>query len=514
MGSALRITAAQALPGLWPLHAGRGSRENRFPARNLPSNTGTVVTIAMDLFDQQGSLGKPGGQRQPHTPLAARMRPVTLEEFVGQEQILGPDKLLRRAIEADELTSVIFYGPPGVGKSTLATVIAGATSAHFESFSAVTAGVPELRKVIEAAAQRRKLYGKKTVLFIDEIHRFNKAQQDALLPHVENGTVVLIGATTENPYFEVNAPLLSRARVFTFVPLTDQQVGGIIDRATSDNERGLGSLRIELDADARAHLIDRAEGDARTALNALEAAALIARPESSEPDAVRRIDRALAEEALQKRALIYDKSGDNHYDTISAFIKSVRGSDPDAAVYYLARMLTAGEDPRFIARRLVILASEDIGNADPMALVLATAAAHAVEYVGLPEAQLNLAQATTYLAAANKSNASYVALQRAQEDVESQRSKPPPKYLRDSRSGTGRPAAADAAYRYPHDFPGSWVAQRYIPEGVQTQPYYEPTDNGVEKKIKQRLAMLRSQAEEENQAATQGPEGPESPSQV
>jgi putative ATPase len=324
----------------------------------------------MDLFDE----GPRDARTAPHTPLAARMRPRTLDEFVGQEQILGPGSLLRRAIEEDALTSVIFYGPPGVGKSTLAGVIAGTTKAHFENFSAVTGGVPELRKAIDAAAQRRKLYGKKTVLFVDEIHRFNKSQQDALLPHVENGTFVLIGATTENPYFEVNAPLLSRARVFTFKRLSDEDIAAVIDSALADAERGLGSINVEINDDARRHLIDKSEGDARTALNALEAAALITRPESRKKDARRVITAPLAEEALQRRVLLYDKTGDNHYDTISAFIKSVRGTDPDAALYYLAKMLTAGEDARFIARRLVILASEDIGNADPMGLSVATAA--------------------------------------------------------------------------------------------------------------------------------------------
>jgi len=446
----------------------------------------------MDLFDQDHAQIA-GRIAQPHTPLAARMRPRTLDEFEGQEQILGQDSLLRRAIEQDSLTSVLFYGPPGVGKSTLAGVIAGATKARFESFSAVTSGVPELRKVIEAASQRRKLYGAKTVLFVDEIHRFNKSQQDALLPHVENGTVVLIGATTENPYFEVNAPLLSRARVFMFEPLSEEQIGRILDRAVADEERGLGKLRVDLAPDAREHLIERSEGDARTALNALEAAALIARPESDKPDAVRIVTRTLAEEALQRRALLYDKSGDNHYDTISAFIKSMRGSDPDAALYYLARMLTAGEDARFIARRMVILASEDIGNADPMALVVANAAAHAVEYVGLPEAQLNLAQAVTYLACAPKSNASYIGLKRALADVESERSRPVPKPLRDSRSTTGRREEGDVPYLYPHDYPQGYIPQQYIPEGVQTQPYYEPTDRGHERKIKERLERLRSQ---------------------
>jgi putative ATPase len=446
----------------------------------------------MDLFDE----GPRDARTAPHTPLAARMRPRTLDEFVGQEQILGPGSLLRRAIEEDALTSVIFYGPPGVGKSTLAGVIAGTTKAHFENFSAVTGGVPELRKAIDAAAQRRKLYGKKTVLFVDEIHRFNKSQQDALLPHVENGTFVLIGATTENPYFEVNAPLLSRARVFTFKRLSDEDIAAVIDSALADAERGLGSINVEINDDARRHLIDKSEGDARTALNALEAAALITRPESRKKDARRVITAPLAEEALQRRVLLYDKTGDNHYDTISAFIKSVRGTDPDAALYYLAKMLTAGEDARFIARRLVILASEDIGNADPMGLSVATAAAHAVEFVGLPEAQLNLAQATTYLASAPKSNASYIGLKRALADVEAQQSRPIPKYLRDPRTATARDKTevSTTSYLYPHDHPGGYVPQQYIPEGVQTQKYYEPTENGSELAIKKRLESLPSAA--------------------
>jgi putative ATPase len=444
----------------------------------------------MDLFDE----GPLDARSIPHTPLAARMRPRTLDEFVGQEQILGESSLLRRAIEQDALTSVILYGPPGSGKSTLAGVIAGATKAHFENFSAVTGGVPELRKAIEAASQRRKLYGKKTVLFVDEIHRFNKSQQDALLPHVENGTFVLIGATTENPYFEVNAPLLSRARVFTFHRLTNEQVGIVLDRALTDTERGLGPLHVELEPEARKHLIDKSEGDARTALNALEAAALIARPQNRKQDAKRRVTAPLAEEALQRRVLLYDKTGDNHYDIISAFIKSVRGTDPDAALYYLARMLTAGEDARFIARRLVVLASEDIGNADPMALTVANAAAHAVEFVGLPEAQINLAHATTYLAAAPKSNASYVGLKRALADVEAQQSRPIPKYLRDPRTGTARDQTEiePATYLYPHDYVGGYVEQNYIPDGVQTQKYYEPTENGRELSIKNRLNSLKA----------------------
>ncbi len=445
----------------------------------------------------------------PHMPLAARMRPRTLEEFIGQTALVGDGTLLRTAIETDTLTSVIFYGPPGVGKSTLAHLIAHATKAHFEPFSAVTQGIPDLRKVIEAAALRRRLYGAKTILFVDEIHRFNKTQQDALLPHVENGTVTLIGATTENPYFEVNAPLLSRARVFTFGPLSEEQIGELLDRAAQDKERGLGHLNLQLDPDARAHLADKASGDARSALSGLEMAALAARPLSRAKDAPRTITRALAEEALQQRALTYDKTGDTHYDTISAFIKSLRGSDPDAALYYLARMLTAGEDARFIARRLVILASEDIGNADPMALLIANAAAHAVEYVGLPEARLNLAQAVTYLAAAPKSNASYVALQRALSDAQTQAQRPVPKPLRDSRSATGRPAKGDAAYQNPHDAPDGWVSQAYLPDGLPTQPYYEPTERGFEAQIKARMTQRMAERTPSSADKRPSPEGKE-----
>ena len=446
---------------------------------------GICNNLLMDLFDDGNA---PKALPPPNTPLAARMRPRTLEEFVGQAQIVGSDTLLRRAIEEDALTSVIFFGPPGVGKSTLAGIIANTTKAHFENFSAVTQGIPDLRKVIEAAATRRKLYGSKTVLFIDEIHRFNKTQQDALLPHVENGTAVLIGATTENPYFEVNAPLLSRARVFTFTSLSDEQIGALLDRAVSDEERGLGNLRVVLEPDARAHLIDKANGDARTALNALELAATTTRPESRKADAVRRITRIVAEEALQQRALTYDKTGDTHYDTISAFIKSIRGSDPDAGLYYLARMLTAGEDARFIARRLVILASEERrqrrpdGTADRQrggsrrrvrrparSAVKLSPGRHLPGHRSQVQSLLQRPQARPGRRADGKNN-------------------PVPKHLRDARSGTGRPEKGDTSYLNPHEHAGGFVAQQYLPEGVQTQIYYEPTDHGFEAKVKALMA--------------------------
>src|SRR5690606_29091361 len=349
-------------------------------------------------------------------PLAARMRPRTLDEFVGQEPVVGPGSLLRRMAESGRLTSLILYGPPGTGKTTLARILAEAASAHFETVNAVTAGVAEIRKAIQEAKERATLYGQGTVVFIDEIHRFNKAQQDALLPAVEDGTIVLIGATTENPYFEVNAPLLSRARVVRLEPLKDHEIAQLIRRALADEQRGLGGWRLSIDPDAEAHLIRVASGDARVALNTLELAALGARERED-----RTVTVELVEEAAQRRFLRYDKAGDNHYDTISAFIKSMRGSDPDATLYWLARMLESGEDPRFIARRILIHASEDVGNADPQALVVAAAAAYAVHWVGLPEAELALAQAALYIATAPKSNAVIAALARAKEAVRSGR---------------------------------------------------------------------------------------------
>jgi len=421
-------------------------------------------------------------ERGAYLPLAARMRPRTLDEFVGQEKIAGPGRWLRQAIENDSLSSAVLYGPAGSGKSTLAHIIAGVTKAHFESYSAVTSGVADIRRVTDQAGRRIKLSGQKTILFVDEIHRFNKAQQDAFLPFVEDGTIILIGSTTENPYFEINAPLVSRSRIFVFEPLTDEQVGLIVDRALADKERGLGHLRLRPRAEARAHIINLANGDARVGLNALEAAAQRAAQEGK-----RVLTLAMVEDAAQRRALKYDKQGDTHYDVISAYIKSLRGGDPDAALYWLARMIEAGEDPRFIARRLVIQSAEDVGNADPMALVIATAAAHAVEYVGLPEAQIPLAQATIYVATAPKSNASYSAIARAMEDVRNRVVPLVPKHLRDANYPGAKAFGHGEGYRYPHDHPGHFVPQDYLPEGTKSRTYYEPSDQGFEKRIRERM---------------------------
>lgn len=422
-------------------------------------------------------------------PLAARMRPRTLSDFVGQEHIVGVGKLLRRAIETDELRSAIFWGPPGCGKSSLASIIAKTSRYHFENFSAVISGVPEIRKVIERAKERKKFYGQQTILFVDEIHRFNKAQQDAFLPHVEDGSVILIGATTENPYFEVNSPLISRSRIFKFEHLTNEQIGVILQTALKDTERGLGNWRIRIEEDALAHLVDTGNGDARTALNALELAALTTPPGK---DGERHITLQVAEEAVQQRSLNYEKDGDNHYDVISAFIKSMRGSDPDAALYWLARMIHAGENPRFIARRIVIQAAEDVGNADPLALVVATSAAHAVEYVGMPEARIPLAQAAIYLACAPKSNASYMGINRAMQDVAEKRAEPVPVHLRDTSYRGAKKLGHGKGYKYPHDHPGGWVEQDYLPEGIKSQTYYQPTQNGREAGIKDRLERLKA----------------------
>jgi putative ATPase len=446
-----------------------------------------------NLFQGDENLPPSTAERDTDAPLAARMRPRTLEEFAGQEGVVGPGTLLRRAIEQDRLTSVIFWGPPGSGKSTLAQIIARTTKAKFENYSAVTSGVADIRKVIEAAKERRQKFGQKTILFIDEIHRWNKSQQDALLPHVEDGTVVLIGATTENPYFEVNAPLLSRSRLFRFERLSDAGIRSLLERAIADRERGLGALNLKVDLEALDFLAQISGGDARNALSALESAAQATEPDS---EGVRHLTLDLAEEGAQARTLAYDKTGDEHYDTISAFIKSLRGSDPDAALYWLAKMLLAGEDIKFIARRLVILASEDIGNADPMALVLANAAAQAVMFVGLPEARLTLSQAVTYLAAAPKSNAATIAIGRAEAELRTHGAKPVPIHLRDSHYPGGKAMGHGKGYLYPHDFPNHYVEQQYLPDGVEGTPYYEPTEQGTEARIKKRIEDRKAPPEE------------------
>lgn len=425
-------------------------------------------------------------EEAPPAPLAERMRPRSLDEFVGQQHLVGPRRMLRQAIEQDKLISMIFWGPPGVGKTTLARIIAQETKSEFFSLSAVTAGVADVRRIIERARTNRQRAGKRTVLFIDEIHRFNKAQQDALLHSVEDGTLLLIGATTENPSFEVIAPLLSRCRVYVLNPLSDEEIGIIIDRAVQQDAI-LKAAKLQLDDQTRQVLIHYASGDARIALNALELAAQLASPDS---EGRRWVTVELIEEALQQRMLIYDKKGDYHYDTISAFIKSIRGSDPDAAVYWMARMLEAGEDPKFIARRMIILASEDIGNAHPQALVVATAAFTAVDYVGMPEAQIILAQAATYLASVPKSNAAYLAINQAMEDVRNSAPEPVPLHLRNAPTSLMEQQGYAKDYRYPHDYPGHFVEQSYLPEGKRDKIYYRPTEQGYEKTIRERLAQL------------------------
>ena len=427
-------------------------------------------------------------RNQQHVPLAARMRPRRLDEVLGQDHIVGPDTPLRRAIEADKVGSMLLYGPAGSGKTTIADIIARHSRAHCECMSAVSAGVADVRRTGTEAKQRRELHDRRTILFVDELHRLHKGQQDAFLPDVENGTFVLIGATTENPYFEVVSPLISRLRIYALKRLSAQDVRTLLCRALADEERGLGGLAVEVSEEALTHLADASNGDARSALNALELAVQTALL----PGGSRRVDLALAEAAIQQRVLGYDKAGDEHYDTISAFIKSMRGSDPDAALYWLAKMIAAGEDPLFIARRLVIQAAEDIGNADPMALVVATAAAQAVHLVGLPEAQIPLAQATVYLATAPKSNAAYVGISRAMKDVQEKRTAEVPPQLRN----VGQPGQERVQYEYPHDHPGGWVEQDYLPPGAKSGPYYEPTDRGHEKVIRQRMAKLRPKAGE------------------
>lgn len=436
----------------------------------------------MDLFESKTYKVKDTEVK----PLAERMRPLTLDEFIGQQNLIAPGKLLRQAIEQDKLISMIFWGPPGVGKTTLARIIAEETKSDFFSISAVTSGVADVRKIIEKAQFNRHKLGKRTILFIDEIHRFNKAQQDALLHSVEDGTLLLIGATTENPSFEVISPLLSRCRIYTLNSLTDKEIETIINRALGTDPI-LTDQKIQMEALAKQVLIHYAAGDARIALNAIELASQLASPG---PDGICKISKNLIDEVLQKRTLIYDKKGDYHYDTISAFIKSIRGSDPDAAVYWMARMLDGGEDPKFIARRMIILASEDIGNAHPQALVVATAAFTAVDYVGMPEAQIILSQVATYLASVPKSNSAYLAINQAMQDVKESPAETVPLHLRNAPTTLMKKEGYAKDYKYPHDYPEHFVDDQYLPVGKKDKIYYCPTNQGDEKAIQDRLDRL------------------------
>jgi len=418
-------------------------------------------------------------------PLAVRMRPLTRDEFVGQEHFFAPGKLLSRMLEADRLMSVIFYGPPGTGKTTLAQVIAEHTQAAFHALNAAACGVAEVREAIERARDRLEMRGRRTVLFIDELHRFNKAQQDVLLPDVEEGTVIMIGATTHNPFFTITPPLVSRSQIFEFKPLSKDHIKTIVRSALADEERGLGSHDVELPDDVLDFIAEVSDGDARRALNALEVAVMTTEPG---PDGVIRCTLAVAEDSIQKKAVVYDRDGDSHYDAASAFIKSMRGSDPDAAIYWMARMLEAGEDPRFIARRMVICAAEDVGNAAPLALVLANAALQAAEFVGLPEAKIPLAQAVTYIACAPKSNAAYMAIAKAEEDVQSGRTLEVPGHLKDAHYPGAKRLGRGEGYKYAHNYEGHFVEQDYLPVD---RTYYEPSEEGYEKEIKKRLDEWR-----------------------
>ncbi|MEG0508074.1 MAG: replication-associated recombination protein A [Eubacterium sp.] len=423
-----------------------------------------------------------------NAPLAVRMRPESLDEFMGQTHIIGKGKLLYRLIMADKLSSVVFYGPPGTGKTTLAKIIANHTKAAFYELNAVTSGKKEITEVLEKAKQNLGVYNRKSILFIDEIHRFNKAQQDALLPSVERGLIVLIGATTENPYFEINSPLLSRSTVFEFKNLSNDAIKELLKRAVGDKKRGYGYLKTQVDEEAYEHLTSVSNGDVRRALNALELGVLT---KEKNEEGIIHIDLETAQECIQKKAIQYDKKGDNHYDTISAFIKSIRGSDPDAALYWLAKMLEAGEDPKFIARRIVISASEDIGNAEPMGIVVATAAARAVEMIGLPEARINLAQAVAFLASAPKSNASYVGIDGAMQAVRHESNSEIPMHLRDTHYSGSEKLGRGVTYQYPHSYPGNYISQQYLPTDLVGQTFYDPTENGYEKQIKIYLDALK-----------------------
>ncbi len=440
----------------------------------------------MDLFDYMRETAK-----EAEAPLASRLRPRTLDEVVGQQHIVGKDKLLYRAIKADQLGSLIFYGPPGTGKTTLAKVIANTTSGEFRQINATVAGKKDMEEVVKNAQDIRGMYGRKTILFVDEIHRFNKGQQDYLLPFVEDGTLILIGATTENPYFEVNGALISRSRIFELNPLGKEDIKELIRRAVYDKERGMGAYGGEIDEEALEFLADAANGDARAALNAVELGILTTERGG---DGKIHLDLETAQECIQKRAVRYDKNGDNHYDTISAFIKSMRGSDPDAAVYYLARMLYAGEDIKFIARRIMICAAEDVGNADPQALCVAVAASQAVERIGMPEAQIILSQAASYVATAPKSNSACNAVFAAMEAVRSRRTESVPPHLQDGHyRGAGKLGRAKG-YLYAHDFPNHYVKQQYLPDGLEGTVFYQPSDNGYEKQIKAHMQFIRENA--------------------
>ena len=445
------------------------------------------VEYIMDLFDyvRQNTM-------KNESPLASRIRPETLDEVVGQQHIIGKDKLLYRAIQADKISSIIFYGPPGTGKTTLAKVIANTTSADFKQINATVAGKKDMEDVVAQAKNNLGMYGKKTILFVDEIHRFNKGQQDYLLPFVEDGTIILIGATTENPYFEVNGALISRSIIFELKPLDKEDIKTLIKRAVYDEKKGMGSLHADIDDEALTFLADVANGDARSALNAIELGILTTKPSEDGPI---HINLKIAEQCIQKRVLKYDKDGDNHYDTISAFIKSMRGSDPDAAVYYLARMLYAGEDIKFIARRIMICASEDVGNADPQALVVATNACLAIERLGMPEARIVLSQAATYVACAPKSNAAYMAVDKALDIVKNEKTYGVPVHLQDAHYKSAGKLGHGIGYKYAHDYKNHYVKQQYLPDELEGTVFYEPTGNGYEKKIKEHLDKIKAEAE-------------------
>ncbi len=436
----------------------------------------------MDLFEHNAQE-----KIKQEAPLAARMRPRTLDEFVGQEHIIGPGKVLRRAIESNQLPSIILWGPPGSGKTTLSNIIANTTNSHFSPVSAVSAGVADLRKIIEEAKERRKLYQQKTILFIDEIHRFNKGQQDAILPYVEDGTVTLIGATTENPSFEVNTPLLSRSRVFVLNPLSDKEIGIIIQRALHDKERGLGGMSIDLPEESLEHLAVMAGHDARTALNALEMATLVTAPDES---GVRKITLETVEDAFQHRALQYDRAGEQHYDLISALHKCMRDSDPDATLYWLGRMIEAGEDPLYIVRRIIRFATEDIGMADPQALLIAMAAQQAVHFIGLPEGNLVLAEAAVYMATAPKSNSLYTGYSSVQYEIRNGSNDPVPLHLRNAVTNLMKDLGYGKGYKYAHKFESHFVEQQHLPDSMKGKKFYQPGELGYERQIIARMREL------------------------